>query len=602
MGGLVHVSDERQSAIVPSKEPRTGALPAVANRLCILVRAHSAELVTACLLLVMAANLLSVISKKSITIDETSAIPSGYYYLTEDAFDINCEHPPLPKILAALPLLFLNVERPPLSQVPGDNYSQRTVMTSAHFWTANRADFRRIFFWARVPMVVITILLGALIFLYARRLFSARAAVFAVALYSLEPNILAHGRVIKDIYVALAYLFFFAALHLYVSAPRLRNALTLGFATGVAPAMKFSLGIVAPIFLVSVLVLLALAPRLKQKRARLLVHLAVAAAVALLVVNASYLFQHEALIAADTESLRQTLSTAAAPWLVVAHWLSPLFPPYFIFGILVTFAHDVGDHHVFLYGLYSTKGWWYYLPAAFVVKTTLPFLLLTVAAIAWVLREIIRGKLIFLALLGPVVLYTLTAMLTSVNIGIRHFLPVFPFLLIMSGALLDHVLGRQHHRRATLAIVGILFAWMTFAAIRAYPDYIPYMNELASGRPHWQTLSDSNVEWGDDTGAVAQYLAARGERSVRAAFLGGSVLLPLYGVEYVDLLAPPGTSMPETRYVALGASFLNGTSVPGWSEGSGRETKEQQRTYFAAYRDRQPEAIFGKTIYLYRVK
>ncbi|MEP6568945.1 MAG: hypothetical protein ABJC10_04155 [Acidobacteriota bacterium] len=107
MGSSVHVSDERQSAIIPSKEPRTGALPAVANRMRLLVRAYSAELVTACLLLVMAANLLSVISKKSITIDETSAIPSGYYYLIEGAFDINCEHPPLPKILAALPLLFL---------------------------------------------------------------------------------------------------------------------------------------------------------------------------------------------------------------------------------------------------------------------------------------------------------------------------------------------------------------------------------------------------------------------------------------------------------------------------------------------------------------
>jgi hypothetical protein len=204
-------------------------------------------------------------------------------------------------------------------------------------------------------------------------------------------------------------------------------------------------------------------------------------------------------------------------------------------------------------------------------------------------------------LLVPVVIYMLTTMLTSINIGIRHFLAVFPFLCIMSGALIQHLL-RQPHRRVTLAILALLFAWMAFAAIRAYPNYIPYMNELAAGRPHWQYLSDSNVEWGDDAGALAQYLEQRGERSVRAAFLGGSVLLPLYGVEYVDLLAPPGTPLRETRYVALGASFLNGTSVPGWSEGSGRETKEQQRNYFAAYRELEPEAVFGETIYLYRVK
>lgn len=91
------------------------------------------------------------------------------------------------------------------------------------------------------------------------------------------------------------------------------------------------------------------------------------------------------------------------------------------------------------------------------------------------------------------------------------------------------------------------------------------------------------------------------ETSAIPALLGGSVLLPLYGVEYVDLLAPPGSSQPATPYVALGASFLNGTSVPGWSEGSRRETKEQQRNFFADYRHRTPEAVFGGSIYLYRV-
>ncbi len=603
MRRIVYPADLQAVTTSSVREP---AADAFSHWFRVAVRAHAAELATAALLLVMAANLLSVIAQKSITIDETSAIPSGCYYLTVGAFDLNSEHPPLPKILAALPLLFLDVERPPLDQVPGDNYSQRTVMAAERFWTANRAHFQQIFFWARVPVVLTTIMLGVLIFIYAQRLFDSRAAVLAVALYSLEPNVLAHGRIIKDLYVALAYLFFFLAVHVYCSTPRLRNALLLGVATGLAPALKFSMVIVVPIFLITGSVLLVLAKRRGQGRPRLFLQLAAAAATALIVINASYLFQHQALVPADTGELIRTVPPAT-PVLAIVHWLSPVLPPYFIFGNLTTLAHEAGDHHVFLFGMYSTKGWWYYFPAAFAVKTTLPFLLLTLLAIGWAVRETIQGKWIFLMLLVPVAIYMLVAMTTSVNIGIRHFLPTFPFLFIMGGALLDRLLGRQYRRpaltaSAALAVVAILIGWMTVAAIRAYPDYIPYMNELAWGRPHWQLLSDSNVEWGDDTEALAQYLAARGERNVRAAFLGGSVLLPLYGVEYVDLLAPPGTSLPETRYVALGASFLNGTSVPGWSEGSGRETKDQQRNYFAAYRNRQPEAVFGQTIYLYRVK
>jgi hypothetical protein len=162
------------------------------------------------------------------------------------------------------------------------------------------------------------------------------------------------------------------------------------------------------------------------------------------------------------------------------------------------------------------------------------------------------------------------------------------------------LLSVRRARALALALVIIIVAVCTVEAVRAYPNYISYMNQLASGRPPWTYLSDSNIEWGDDAGALAAYLKAKGETRVRAAFLGGSIILPLYAVEYVDLLSPPGVNLEDTRYVAIGTSYLNGSTVPGWSEGSGRETPAQQHNYFARYRDRKPEAVFGNSIYLYR--
>ena len=564
------------------------------------LREHAAELLAAGLLLAMAANLISVVARKGITIDETLAIPSGYYYLTEGAFNLNSEHPPLPKMLAAFPLLFLPVEAPPPDAAPSSNSSQRTVASAQRFWQANHAHFREIFFWSRVPMVLITLLLGTLLFAYARWLFGVRAAVLAVALYSIEPNILAHGRIIKDIHAAFAYLLFFVALHLYAVAPTLRRAIFLGFAVGLALAVKFSMGLVAPIVLVSAVALVACAPLRGQKRGLILTQLIAAALIALLVINASYLFRHQPLSLADVEWIRQTAPGNAASLLAVINALSMILPPYFLFGIVSGLARNAGDHQLFLLGMYSTNGWWYYFPVAFALKTTLPFLLLTLASLVWAVRRAIGREARFLILLAPVVIYALAAMLTRVNIGIRHFLPVFPFVFILGGALLDRVL-RARRRSVALGFVALLLAWMTFETIRVYPHYVSYMSQITLRRPPWQCLSDSNVEWGDDAGALAAYLQAHGERRVRAALLGGSVLLPLYGVEYIDLLSPPGTPLPETRYVALGASFLNGSTVPGWSEGSGRETKAQQRDYFATYRDRTPEAVVG-SIYLYREK
>jgi hypothetical protein len=568
----------------------------------ILMR-RKAELAAAALLVMMGANLLSVAAHKSITIDEASAIPAGYYHLTAAAFHINSEHPPLPKMLAALPLLFIDTKAPPLTTVEDESFSQRTVDTAQRFWPANRERFLSIFFWARVPIIALTLALGWVIFAFTRKLFNVRSAVLAVAIFSLEPTMLAHGRIIKDVHVAFAYAVVAFTLYSYVIAPTVGRALLLGLASGIAPAMKFSMVVVAPALIVVACVLVLTASQRQRPRIEVLWQLALVAVVALVVINASYLFRHQALTAGDVRWLHESSPAHANAILSVIGVLGKLVPPYFLFGICAVLVQNTGSEPVFLLGRYSTVGWWYYFPAAFALKTTLAFLVVTVASLAWSGWELFRKrKAKFVAILAPVALFMAMAMWTSIQVGIRHLIPIFPFLFIAGGAMLDRLLRARRMRIAARSAVVVALAWMCVETARAYPNYIPYMNQLASARPHWQYLSDSNVEWGDDIGGLAEYLKARGETRVRAALLGGQVILPLYGVEFDDLLSPPGTVLPETNYVALGASFLNGSTVPGWSEGSGRETIEQQHQFFAAYRARRPEAVIGNSIYLYRVK
>ena len=127
------------------------------------------------------------------------------------------------------------------------------------------------------------------------------------------------------------------------------------------------------------------------------------------------------------------------------------------------------------------------------------------------------------------------------------------------------------------------------------------MNQLAGARPHWWYLSDSNVEWGDDVRALALYLRERGEKRVGGAMLGWQ-LLELYGVEQTAIFVPPGAGREETRYVALGASLLNGSTVPDGFDDGTRLTEEERVNYFDEFRRREPERIFGGSIYLYRMK
>jgi len=195
------------------------------------------------------------------------------------------------------------------------------------------------------------------------------------------------------------------------------------------------------------------------------------------------------------------------------------------------------------------------------------------------------------------------SMSSNINIGIRHFLPAYSFLFIAAGVFLDRLLRVQYARHLTIAFIVLMFGWMSVEMLRAYPDYIPYMNQLASNHPHWWYLSDSNVEWGDDARALADYLHAHGETDVRGALSGGWGTLQFYGIGYHEMFPKPGRVIPETRYVAIGASFLNGSTIAIPADEQGNLVSEAERiNYLAAYRARTPEAVFGNSIYLYRLK
>src|SRR5882672_5068918 len=200
-----------------------------------VIAIRKAEVACALLLLLMAANLLASISRKTITNDEIVHIPAGYYHLVAGEFQLNNEHPPLVKMWAALPLLFIQPDEPPAPKTEDENFMERTWGFHERFWQANRARFQTVTFWPRVMMIPITLALGVLIFVFARKLFGETAALIAVALYVLEPTVLAHGRIVHtDVPAAFVYLLFFFALYKYAEYPVTKRALLLGLASGVA--------------------------------------------------------------------------------------------------------------------------------------------------------------------------------------------------------------------------------------------------------------------------------------------------------------------------------------------------------------------------------
>ncbi|MCA1593497.1 MAG: glycosyltransferase family 39 protein [Acidobacteria bacterium] len=298
---------------------------------------YRAELLCALMLALMAANFLSVIRRKSITIDETLMIPAGYYHLTARDFRPINEHPPFAKVLGALPLVLAGAQAQAIDPAPGHDYEYYVNLCN-QFWRSNHERYESLSFRARVPLIGVTLLLGVLVFIYARRLFGERAALLAVALFALEPTVLAHGRVVQtDIPSAFAYLLFCFTLYEHIRAPSLRRAVYVGLAAGLAVVTKFSMIVLWPVLAVTFYVLWVLARKRGQSRSRVWGHALVVAVASVVVVNAAYLFVHSPgayqLSPASVDYATWLDGVLRVPIYLLSLALQTIFPPDFIYGI-----------------------------------------------------------------------------------------------------------------------------------------------------------------------------------------------------------------------------------------------------------------------------
>ncbi len=146
--------------------------------------------------------------------------------------------------------------------------------------------------------------------------------------------------------------------------------------------------------------------------------------VTLLVVHAAYYFHSRALGEEDLRWIASSFPANAAAVERAVRALSYVLPTDFVLGVFWQLWHSGEGHAAGFLGMYRQTGWWYYFPVAFALKTTLPFLLLSLAALAWGLHQLIKKRdARFLFLLVPFAVYTAFVLLSPINIGVRYYLP-----------------------------------------------------------------------------------------------------------------------------------------------------------------------------------
>jgi hypothetical protein len=490
-------------------------------------------------LLAAAAGFLEVrsVMGETQTWDEGIHISAGYAYLTRGDYSWNIEHPPLVKIMSAVPLLFLGLESHPYEP---DGKRKDQVSYGIDFLYRNRRHADTILIAARTPTILLTVLFTLAFAWWVRRRFGAAAGLLAAALCAFDPNLMAHGRYVTTD-VPLTAFFFFACMFwvAYLERGGRRRLIVAAVSIALALVVKFS-----AILLVPVLAALFAIAWIRQPREFGLARACTAAAVICLIV----VFVVGVVYWPETV---RTWKAGGAPRVGMPVWdpnaslfsriATGLHMPNhgFLRGLSDVMLHNQGGHESYLFGVRSNTGWWYYFPVVFAVKSTvtaLVSLLLIAAAGLWAAwRGMWRGvPLIVFGLVVPPLLYFFFSMTSGINLGLRHILPVYPFLYAGIAA----VLVRIPARRVAAVTLFALGAAQIAESASISPDYLAFFNALAGGPGRGpEYLVDSNIDWGQDVKKLVRWLDAHGTRRARI-FYFGNAQMQYYGVDEVGWPEP----------------------------------------------------------------
>jgi hypothetical protein len=564
-----------------------------------LAKKTAYRILVALMLCVLGGQLVHVARLYSANWDEAHHLYDGYRILTRHDYRANAEVPPLVKMWAALPLLPLH---PVLPGSPGIPQTRNAFLDGRAFvfgvGNGNGSNGDRLLFPARLACILLSLLTALLIFLAGRTFFGVLAALCSLLLFVFDPNVLAHGSLIStDMASACFLLAAVYAFYRYALRPGWKTLLTAGLLAGLALVAKFT-----GVLIVPMLTLIALGEGLRTRNAAVFARL-LAASAALLTCAWLVLWIFYGLRYAPAPPGLE-LSPALTPYLASMPNKSDgvklallarfhLLPQAYLWGLANT-KHTEWEYTSYFLGHVYRHGPWQYFPLAFLIKSTLPLLILLLLA-PWSKLRTPPRTLIFLLI--PVAVYFAVITSSHFDIGARHLMPVYPFLYLIAGAVAATLLRRGS---GWTVLAAILLLWQLVTTMRVAPNYMAYGNEGWGGPLQVRRyLSDSNVDWGQQLKTVKQYLDRNHITDCWFAYFPDGAVQPAdYGIACKRLPTPSALwwlNLPMDV-----PPRIDGTILISESDLDGVESGDGALNPYDAFRSIPPVAILQGGVYVYR--
>lgn len=543
------------------------------------------------------------------TVDEVAHLPAGVSYWQQGTFKLYHHNPPLVKLVAALPVVLAEPDTEALYK--GGFWAQDSQATFGEFFTyLNARRYFELFSLARLMMPLFTLIGGLAVFAWSARLYGGAGGLLSLALWTLCPNILAHGRLVTtdaasaSLAVGATYLFW-----RYQHRPTWTRATIAGIALGLAQLTKFSALLLYGLWPFLALVRLILERNWQGWPRRLAIGSgqgALMVALSVVVINLGYGFEDVGQPLGRFEFASRSLTRPVPPGMARPRSMNPLLdgawryrvnrfrgtmlaslpvplPRHYVLGFdeqkietegIPKHFLDPGapiddeqsaGYTVYLDGTMKQSGWWYYYLATLAYKVPEGTWVLVVLATVVLFasprsRAPWADEIAVLAI--PVGVLGAMSLLTDICLGLRYILPIFPFTFIATGKLAPWASGlaARPARRVALAVVLGSLTATAAATASIHPHYLAYFNQVSGGPDRGsEHLIDSNLDWGQDLVTLNRWVRAHrpGER-VGLAYFGqiNPSVLALRG-EKLDWFLPsalPGTMVP----IATDTSHLVG--------------------------------------------
>lgn len=519
---------------------------------------------------------LVVSSQESMTFDEKAHIPAAYSYVRYGDMRLNPEHPPLIKDLSGLFLLPLNLDFPLEITEWLDGYNEQWIVGDVFIncirpeIACNDAD--TILFFSRLPIIILAVVLGVALFLWTRKLGGALAGVIATTLYAFDPNIIAHNHYMTTDIGSAAFIFFsFYFFIQFLKNPTGSTILVSGIFLGLAELTKFSAVLLFPIFgLFAFLYALTRIPGSQEVRGkfrflcsnlwRYLSGYTMSVLVCFVIIWIGYALNTLGMPAqkvvehADLFLSQPNTPARISHDLIVSMTTSPILLPYaeYFVGIAKVFSRvAAGNVHYFLGTVSSTSSPWYF-PVVFLLKETLPFLLLLIATTGYGLYRIVRhigrertaglwhvfarsfqNHITEYMAVFFILFYSYVSITGNLTIGFRHLFPILPFLYLLIGKGVAQFYKRHESEPVTHQLIGVFIGTLMLIVmaipVLSYPSYLSYFNAVAGGHSvGYHYVTDSNYDWGQDLKYLKKFMDRVDQCQAGTAPLGTDCTLASY--------------------------------------------------------------------------